>query len=437
MRSLVVLQWWLATTAADPHTVTRGESLWSIAQSHDCSVAALRRANPDIDDTLLRVGARLVVPAACKPAADPDGGAPTRAAPAAASTSVASKPAASKPAASKPAASTSVASKPAASKPAASKPAASTPAPSSAAATTHTVTVARGDTLGRIAARHGTSVEALVAANGLRSTQIRVGQRLRVPARPGEDPPPREAPRVPAREPEPPAALPEVDDDAALRGLPAPPERRIDPLPPPPERGRSGGRSTEPVMADAVQLPRDRAYFLRHPKRAWGQPHVVEATRDAILAVKRKHPDVHRLAIGDLSAKSGGRLSGHKSHRTGRDVDLGLYFERTPSAYPQRFVGADAAPLDFAATWTLIEAFYRQSLRPGGPERIFLDFEVQGRIYDWARKHGVSRRVLREVFQFPHGRWSREGFVRHEPAHDDHLHVRFRDEPPAPRRRPH
>lgn len=419
MRSLVVLQWWLATTAADPHTVTRGESLWSIAQSHDCSVAALRRANPEVDDALLRVGTRLVVPASCGDAPAPGD--------AAAATRRPSRPAGAKPAAPTPAASKSAATKPAARKPAAS-PAASPakpPAPT-------IITVARGDTLSRLAARHGTTVEALLAANALRSTQIRVGQTLRLPAPPPAEPTIRETPR----EPEPREALPEVDDDTALRRLPAPPERRIDPLPPPPERGRSGGRSTEPVMADAVQLPRDRAYFLRHPKRAWGQPHVVEGTREAILAVKRKHPDVHRLAIGDLSARSGGRLSGHKSHRTGRDVDLGLYFERTPSSYPQRFVGADVAPLDFAATWTLIEAFYRQSLRPGGPERIFLDFEVQGQIYGWARKHGVSRRVLREVFQFPHGRWSREGFVRHEPAHDDHLHVRFHDEPPAPRRRP-
>lgn len=46
-----------------------------------------------------------------------------------------------------------------------------------------TYRVSRGDTLGRIAANHGTSVGAIQSANGLgRNTVIRVGQTLRVPA---------------------------------------------------------------------------------------------------------------------------------------------------------------------------------------------------------------------------------------------------------------
>ena len=46
-----------------------------------------------------------------------------------------------------------------------------------------TYRVSSGDTLGRIASRHGTSVRAIQSANGLgRNTIIRIGQRLRVPA---------------------------------------------------------------------------------------------------------------------------------------------------------------------------------------------------------------------------------------------------------------
>jgi len=44
------------------------------------------------------------------------------------------------------------------------------------------VTVHRGDTLAGIARRHGTTVAALKRANGLRSTQVRAGQRLRLSA---------------------------------------------------------------------------------------------------------------------------------------------------------------------------------------------------------------------------------------------------------------
>ena len=46
-----------------------------------------------------------------------------------------------------------------------------------------TYRVANGDTLGRIAARHGTSIRAIQSANGMgNNTLIRIGQRLRVPS---------------------------------------------------------------------------------------------------------------------------------------------------------------------------------------------------------------------------------------------------------------
>ena len=45
-----------------------------------------------------------------------------------------------------------------------------------------TYRVASGDTLGRIAGRHGTSVRAIQSANGMgNNTLIRIGQPLRVP----------------------------------------------------------------------------------------------------------------------------------------------------------------------------------------------------------------------------------------------------------------
>lgn len=60
--------------------------------------------------------------------------------------------------------------------------------PEAQRATVHTHTVARGESLGSIAARYGTSVRVLAAANGLDSeTAIKTGQRLVVPVhlRPG------------------------------------------------------------------------------------------------------------------------------------------------------------------------------------------------------------------------------------------------------------
>jgi murein endopeptidase len=152
---------------------------------------------------------------------------------------------------------------------------------------------------------------------------------------------------------------------------------------------------------------------------------VVDHVLRAIAAVNRTHPSVHRLAIGDISSPKGGVLPGHGSHQSGRDIDLGLYFTTVPAGYPDEFVRAKSGRLDAAANWTLVHALYQATKAAGGPERIFLDYDVQGQLYKAARKAGLSRAVLGKIFQYPDGRWAQERLVQHEPKHDDHLHVRF------------
>ncbi|WP_129338552.1 LysM peptidoglycan-binding domain-containing protein [Cellulomonas endophytica] len=67
--------------------------------------------------------------------------------------------------------------------------AAAAPAPAAPAPAATTYTVASGDTVGRIAARHGTTVAAVVAANGLDARAfIRAGQTLTIPAAGGAAP---------------------------------------------------------------------------------------------------------------------------------------------------------------------------------------------------------------------------------------------------------
>src|SRR5690606_30635393 len=112
---------------------------------------------------------------------------------------------------------------------------------------------------------------------------------------------------------------------------------------------------------------------------------------------------VHRLAIGDLSARRGGPISEHHSHQSGRDVDLGLYYRERPPGYPQAFVSERIAELDVAATWTLIEALYEQSKHPGGPERIFLDYEIQEKLYAYARPQGPPKATPPQTLRPPTG----------------------------------
>ncbi|MCA9687788.1 MAG: hypothetical protein KC457_36855, partial [Myxococcales bacterium] len=78
-----------------------------------------------------------------------------------------------------------------------------------------------------------------------------------------------------------------------------------------------------------------------------------------------------------------------------------------------QFAVASEDNLDLEATWALVEAFVRTTDEPGGVEKIFLDYQVQGWLYPIARKHGWSKHKLEGVFQYPDGRFSKHGMVRH------------------------
>ncbi len=241
--------------------------------------------------------------------------------------------------------------------------------------------VSRGDTLSAIAQRYGTTVDALRRDNGLDSDVIRLGQRLRID------------------------------------GI-APAKVRL-------IKGQSVGFPQRGSLLEPAQLPHSRRYYRRRMPRTYAAAHVVDQITAAVDAVAAAHPKAARLAIGDLSDRDGGSLSGHNSHQSGRDVDLGLYFVGRPAGYPQEFVPAASGKLDVAAMWTLVDTLYTQSKHPGGPTKVFLDYRIQKDIYLHARSRGVSRAKLKLIFSYPDGRWAAGRLVQHVRNHHDHLHVRY------------
>jgi len=257
--------------------------------------------------------------------------------------------------------------------------------------------VQRGETLEHVAAAYGCTVDTLLRANKLRTTLVRPGTVVEVPpcthqvrART------REARRAP-------------DDDRARRALDV-----IDGTAAVSERAASVGAPWDGKLRGGAPLPRSEGYEIRRPHRAYGASHVVDHVQRAIAEVRALYPDVHALAIGDLSAPHGGKLADHRSHQSGLDVDVGFYFSKVPAGYPASFVEANA-DLDLEATWALIVAFTRTAGQPGGLDVIFLDEAVQARLYRMARKRGTPEDQLAEI----------AGLVRHWPNHADHLHVRF------------
>ena len=190
--------------------------------------------------------------------------------------------------------------------------------------------------------------------------------------------------------------------------------------------GQSVGLPWAGHLQHATVLPPGDGYYIRHPARAFGTETTVELTLRAISETLDGYPDEHVLAIGDISAPSGGTITEHHSHQSGRDIDIGLFYMDKPEGYPASFIHADEDNLDCAATFKLLESFLATSDDDGGVLMVFLDFDVQGILYHWALDQGISERRLDRIFQYPHGRGSSEGIVRHEPNHDNHMHVRFK-----------
>lgn len=189
--------------------------------------------------------------------------------------------------------------------------------------------------------------------------------------------------------------------------------------------GQSIGLPWRGRLQSAARLGYGEGYVLRRPQRTYGTRTTVAHVEAALAELRQKFPRLHTLAVGDLSAVGGGRISEHRSHQSGRDIDLGLCFHERPRGYPEHFVVATEKTLNAAATFALISALADTAGQDGGLSMIFLDFNVQGMIYRWALSEGIDQERLDRIFQYPHGRGSGLGIVRHAPNHADHLHARF------------
>jgi murein endopeptidase len=191
------------------------------------------------------------------------------------------------------------------------------------------------------------------------------------------------------------------------------------------EYTQSVGVPWDGELHHAARLPVGDGYHIRRPARAFGTRTTVSFIERVIARVRARFPHEHVLAIGDLSASHGGHITMHHSHQSGRDADIGLFYKHKPAHYPASFVHASAKNLDCAATYALVRAFARTEHADGGVQMMFLDYDVQGLLYRWARQHHVSEKVLDHIFQYPRGKHA-GGLVRHWPHHDNHLHVRFK-----------
>lgn len=134
-----------------------------------------------------------------------------------------------------------------------------------------------------------------------------------------------------------------------------------------------------------------------------------------------------QLTVGSLSARYGGAVSPHRSHRSGRDVDIGFYVLDTAGqpAPTQGFVSFRGdghsrehpeLVFDDARNWALIAALLDDTAAP--VQFIFVSRELRTRLVAEGRRQGAREELIERVET-----------VVDQPSrgspHRDHFHVRI------------
>lgn len=183
---------------------------------------------------------------------------------------------------------------------------------------------------------------------------------------------------------------------------------------------RSIGYPFEGRLENGIPFPREfQGYQLRSVEHTYTTPELIGALLDAIEGVRRDFPDTCDLYLGDFSKPGGGPwYPVHKSHQNGRDVDIGMYAKGNVPL--TNLVPMNEENLDLPKNWSLVLHLLNSHL----VERIFVDTSVQRLLYNYALSQGYDKNFLDKVFQVGSGGYEYT-FVRHEPGHRDHMHVRF------------
>lgn len=153
--------------------------------------------------------------------------------------------------------------------------------------------------------------------------------------------------------------------------------------------------------------------------KTWGSENTLRQLDQVLVRWAREHADWPEVLVGNISTRFGGPMQPHKTHQSGRDVDLG-YVSRPSS--DGRWQKMNAKNLDADKTWTLIQLFISEA----NVEVIYADRKIQQLLLRVAQKRPrVRAQQLREWFEVAPGAKRGETLIRHVPDHDDHFHVRF------------
>ena len=208
----------------------------------------------------------------------------------------------------------------------------------------------------------------------------------------------------------------------------AAPEPPPAPAPPPePSRSRSVGRPNVGRLRDGVRL-RTGEHVRARGSHPYGTAELVALLERVAARVRAEHPGGVRLSVADLSGPRGGRIRPHRSHRSGRDADVGFYLV-TEAGEPTEapgFVNLDSdgcGPHDGARycwdgrrNWALIAALAEDSTMY--VQYVFVANDLRERLLNEGLRQGASPELIARVETLTQLRRGSE-------AHRNHFHVRI------------
>jgi penicillin-insensitive murein DD-endopeptidase len=199
----------------------------------------------------------------------------------------------------------------------------------------------------------------------------------------------------------------------------------------------SFGPPNDGALIEPVPLPAAGEGYLMPP--TWEKRGLRYGTSELVGMVVHlgRRMQAYRLgrpmAVADLSRASGGPSAWHRSHQTGRDVDV-IFYARDAAGKPvapasieaMRRFGADGASIparagdpvvyfDDRANWLVVRELVHNPI--ADVQWIFISDDLKQRLIDFAVAAGEPPAVIAAA-----------AVLLHQPsralAHDDHMHIR-------------
>lgn len=182
------------------------------------------------------------------------------------------------------------------------------------------------------------------------------------------------------------------------------------------ETTQSIGAPNQGRLDGGVPMPEGPSWSLRlSRRRVYGTRLTIETLVDVFMDYARRFPSAPNVRVGDISRRGGDYIAPHRSHQSGRDVDLAYVLHpREGASGFSRWRRTTMENFDGEKNWFLVSKL----IDSGNVQTIFMGEERREQLYEAA----LAERPPDEVARY---------FEKISPwgGHSHHMHVRFVCEP--------